>query len=359
VVATVVEAPDASDALSSSSPPQPTAATANAAARAKEARAWKRRTSRATYRTVAARTARRYVAAMASEELQMIVTAMRSGGLPDDADVHELRALMDSWVGDGAPADATVEEVDANGVPAEWVRADGCRRDAALLYLHGGGYCIGSVRSHRGLAAHLSRAADVSVLLVDYRLAPEHPHPAAVEDATAAYRYLLGCGFDAHRLAVAGDSAGGGLTFTTLLSLRDHALPMPAAAVAISPWTDLGCNSPTFDTRAELDPMCSAVGLKRMADWFLNGQDPFDPLAAPVHADLTGLPPVLVHVGDHEVLLDDSKQIVERARAVGVDATLEVWPEMIHVWHAFVGVVPESADAVDRVGEYLRSHVAR
>jgi acetyl esterase/lipase len=295
---------------------------------------------------------------VASEELQMVVAALRSGGLPDDADVHELRALMDSWVSDTPPAGATVEQVDADGVPAEWVRADGARRDTVLLYLHGGGYCIGSVRSHRGLAAHLSRAVDASVLLVDYRLAPEHPHPAAVEDATAAYRFVLGCGYEARRVAIAGDSAGGGLTFTTLLSLRHHALPMPAAAVAISPWTDLGCNSPTFESRAELDPMCSATGLKRMADWFLDGQDPFDPLAAPLHADLTGLPPVLVHVGDHEVLLDDSVRIVDRARAAGVDATIEVWPEMIHVWHAFVGVVPESAEAIERVGEYLRGHLA-
>jgi acetyl esterase/lipase len=133
---------------------------------------------------------------------------------------------------------------------------------------------------------------------------------------------------------------------------------MPAAAVAISPWTDLACNSPTFESRAHVDPMVTGVGLKRMADWFLDGHDPLDPLAAPVHADLAGLPPVLVHVGDHEVLLDDAVRIVDQAQAAGVDATLEVWPEMIHVWHAFVGVVPESATAIERVGEYLRRHIA-
>jgi acetyl esterase/lipase len=262
-------------------------------------------------------------------------------------------------VSDAPPAGATLEPVDANGVPAEWVRADGVADDAALLYLHGGGYCIGSVRSHRGLAAALSRAANVPVLLLDYRLAPEHPHPAAVDDATSAYRYLVDVGIAPSRLAIAGDSAGGGLAFTTLLALRDQRQPLPAAAAAISPWTDLECNSPSFDSRAHLDPMVTDTGLKRMADWFLAGQDPRDPLAAPVHGDLRGLPPILVHVGDHEVLLDDSVRIAERGRAAGADVTLEVWPEMIHVWHAFVGVVPESDAAVARVAEFLTAHLQR
>jgi acetyl esterase/lipase len=197
------------------------------------------------------------------------------------------------------------------------------------------------------------------VRLIDYRLAPEHPHPAAVDDATSAYRYLLDSGIAPQRLAIAGDSAGGGLTFTTLLSLRDRQVQLPAAAVAISPWTDMECNSASFDSRAHLDPMINGAELKRMADWFLAGQDPRDPLAAPLHGDLTGLPPVLVHVGDHEVFLEDAVQIAERGRAAGVDVTLEVWPEMIHVWHAFVGVAPESDAAVARVAEFLRSHVSR
>jgi epsilon-lactone hydrolase len=297
---------------------------------------------------------------MASEQFHAVVGALRANGLPNDVKVDELRALMESWTAGAVPPEGvTVERVDAGGVPAEWVRADGARSDAALLYLHGGGYCIGSPNTHRNLAAQLSRRMCIPVLLLDYRLAPEHPHPAAVEDATTAYRFLLASGIAPERLAVAGDSAGGGLTFATLVALRDDGVPLPAAAAAISPWTDLACNSETYATRGELDPMCDGVGLKRMADWFLAGQDPRDPLASPRYADLNGLPPVLVHVGDHEVLLTDSTAIAERARAAGVDVTLEVWPEMIHVWHAFVGIVPESDEAVGKLGTYLESHLSR
>ncbi|MCU1430460.1 MAG: Alpha/beta hydrolase fold-3 domain protein, partial [Actinomycetia bacterium] len=239
-------------------------------------------------------------------------------------------------------------------VPAEWVRADGARAGTAVLYLHGGGYCIGSIRTHRALAARISRATRLEVLLIDYRLAPEHPHPAAVTDAARAYDFLIASGIPANRIVIAGDSAGGGLTFATLLALRDNNTPLPAAGVAISPWTDLECNSETFTTRAELDPMCTAVGLKQMADWFLDGGNAREPLASPLHADFADLPPMLIHVGDHEVLLDDSVRIAERARAAGVDVTLEVWPEMIHVWHAFAGMVPEADEAISRIAAFLR-----
>jgi acetyl esterase/lipase len=295
---------------------------------------------------------------MPSDEMQAVVGALRANTFSIDAPVDELRTMMDSWSTDDTPPGATVEVIDANGVPAEFVRADGAPTDAALLYLHGGGYCIGSIKSHRGLAAQLSRKAQMSVLLIDYRLAPEHPHPAAVNDATSAYRFLLSNGFTAQRLAIAGDSAGGGLTVTTLLSLRDEQIALPAAAVAISPWTDMSCTSESFTTRAENDPMVTERGLKRMADWFLAGQDPRDPLVSPLHADLSGLPPLLVHVGDHEVLLDDAVEIARRAREAGVDVTLEVFPEMIHVFHAFVGVVPEADAALDEVARFLREHIA-
>jgi acetyl esterase/lipase len=295
---------------------------------------------------------------MASDAFHAIVGWLRENPVLPDAEAVELRAAMESSIPDEPPAGASVAPVDANGVPGEWVVADGARRDAALLYLHGGGYCIGSPRTHRGLAARLSRDADVAVLLLDYRLAPEHPHPAAVDDAVAAYRFLL----DDHapsRVAIAGDSAGGGLTFTTLVAARECGLPMPAVAAAISPWGDLECNSETYATRGDLDPMCTATGLKRMADWFVAGGDVRDPLVSPVHADLAGLPPLLVHVGDHEVLLDDSRRLADNAASAGVDVTLEVWPEMVHVWHAFAGMVPESDDAVARLGTFVRGHMAR
>jgi acetyl esterase/lipase len=297
---------------------------------------------------------------MASAQLQAVVGALRANGLPNDVEIDELRSTMESWVANAAPpAGVTVAAVDAGGVAAEWVRADGARRDAAVLYLHGGGYCIGSPNSHRHLVADLSRRLRVPVLLLDYRLAPEHPHPAAVEDATNAYRFLLDAGLAPQRMAVAGDSAGGGLSFSTLVSLRDGGVALPAAAVAISPWTDLASDRETFDTRRAHDPMVDAIGLQRMAAWFLAGQDPHDPLASPLHAELNGLPPVLVHVGDHEVLLADAVGIAGRARAAGVDVTLEVWPEMIHVWHAFVGVVPEADEAVAAVAAFLEAHLSR
>jgi monoterpene epsilon-lactone hydrolase len=297
---------------------------------------------------------------MASEQFQAVVGALRANA-PDlqGEDVHVLRASMESWVPDRLPEGVDIEVVAANGVPAEFVRAPNARADAALLYLHGGGYCIGSIRTHRGLAAQLSRTTSLPVLLIDYRLAPEHPHPAAVDDATSAYRFLLDAGVAPEKVAIAGDSAGGGLTIATLLAIRDRGLPLPAAGVAISPWTDMGCESESYTTRADVDPMVTRVGLKQMADWFLNGQDARDPLASPLHADLAGLPPLLVHVGDHEVLLDDGVGVAQRAKDAGVDVTVEVWPEMIHVWHAFVGVVPESQEAIDKIDVFLAANVAR
>jgi len=190
-------------------------------------------------------------------------------------------------------------------------------------------------------------------LSIDYRLAPEHPHPAAVDDAISAYQWLLDQRIAPAKLAIAGDSAGGGLTIATLLALRDRGVPLPAAGVAISPWTDMACDSESYSTRADVDPMVTQVGLKQMADWFLGSKDARDPLASPLRADLAGLPPLLVHVGDHEVLLDDGVGIAERARDAGVDVTVEVWPEMIHVWHAFVGIIPESQEAIERIAAFL------
>jgi acetyl esterase/lipase len=205
------------------------------------------------------------------------------------------------------------------------------------------------------IAANISRAAGVRVLLIDYRLAPEHPHPAAVDDATAAYRWLLAQGLDAGKLAISGDSAGGGLTVASLLALRDAGDPLPACAVPMSPWLDLELTGASFDTRADLDPMCSHTGLKEMADWYLAGQDARTPTASPIHADLAGLPPLLVQVGDHEVLLDDSVRLVDRAKQAGVDATLEIGEECFHVYQAFP--VPEADEAIARLAAFVRGHI--
>ncbi len=221
-----------------------------------------------------------------------------------------------------------------------------------MLYLHGGGYVIGSPRSHRHLAAAIATAAGSSALLLEYRCAPEAPFPAAVDDAVAAYRWLLDQGVSAGGIAIAGDSAGGGLTVATLLALRDAGLALPAAGVCISPWVDLTCSGASYATKAVADPIVKRAGVDEMARAYLGAADRRTPLASPLFADLRGLPPLLIQVGSEEVLLDDSVQLAERARAAGVDTTLEVWDQMIHVWHWFLPLLDEAEEAVAAVGRF-------
>jgi acetyl esterase/lipase len=255
------------------------------------------------------------------------------------------------------PADVKVEQV-ATPVAAEWLSPPGARTDAAILYLHGGGYVIGSPRSHRHLAAAIGAAAHARVLLPDYRLAPEHPFPAAVDDAVAAYRWLLDQSIAPSRIVVAGDSAGGGLTVATLLALRDARVALPAAGVCISPWVDLACGGASYTTREAADPIVMRKSVSEMAAAYLAGRDATTPLASPICADLRGLPPLLIHVGDDEVLLDDAVQLAERARKAGVEAALEVWPKMIHVWHWFFPMLEEGQAAIDGIGAFVRARTA-
>jgi acetyl esterase/lipase len=251
--------------------------------------------------------------------------------------------------------DVQVETVTVAGRAAEWLRAPGAQAGRAVLYLHGGGYVIGSINTHRALAGEVSRAAQAAVLLIDYRLAPEHPFPAAVTDGVAAYCWLLAQGFTAPQTAIAGDSAGGGLTVATLLSARDQAVPMPGAAVCISPWSDLTCANASYQTQAAADPMVAFDGVTQMAQLYLQDQSATHPLASPNYADLRGLPPLLIHVGTDEVLLDDAVVLDAHARAAGVQSTLEVWAGMVHVWHAFHPMLPEGRQGIARVGEFLRA----
>jgi phosphinothricin tripeptide acetyl hydrolase len=253
------------------------------------------------------------------------------------------------------PDSVTREPLTAGTAPAEWLTPPGARADAAVLYLHGGGYVIGSPRSHRHLAAAIGAAAVARVLVPEYRLAPEHPFPAAVDDAVAAYRWLLARGIAAGRIAIAGDSAGGGLTVATLLALRDAGAPLPAAGVCISPWTDLTCRAASYASRAEADPIVKGTVVGDMAAAYLAGTDPRTALASPLFADLRGLPPLLIHVGDDEVLLDDATGLAARARAAGVDVRLEVWPKMVHVWHWFFPMLDEGQAAIDTIGEFVRA----
>jgi len=252
--------------------------------------------------------------------------------------------------------DIKCDPVEAGWVAGEWIVAPNAASDRAILYLHGGGYVMGSVNTHRAMIGRISRAAQARVLAINYRLAPEHPFPAAVDDATAAYRWLLKEGYQPAKITIAGDSAGGGLTFAALVALRDAKTPLPAAAVPISPWNDLAATGASIKSRAGVDPMVGRQGLAPMAKQYAGSTDLKTPLLSPLYADLRGLPPILIHVGDAEILLDDSTRIAERAKAAGVDVTLEVWPEMIHVWHVFAKLLPEGQQAIDRIGEFVLAH---
>ena len=291
---------------------------------------------------------------MASEKFEKFLTAVRKVPLADQVDHLRMRVALDR-TGGRFPAGVVGTAVDAGGVSGEWVDAPGGVADRAVLYLHGGGYVAGSIDSHRNLTGHLAQAMGCRVLALDYRLAPEHPHPAPVEDAVSAYRWLLDQGLSADHVVVAGDSAGGGLTVAMLVKARDEGLPLPAAAVPISPMVDLEATGESMTTRAVADPMVSRETLLQIVELFVGDGDRHDPYAAPLHADLTGLPPLLIQVGDAEVLLDDSVRLADKARAAGVDVTLEVWPDMVHVFQASAGFVPEADQAVARIAEFGRA----
>jgi epsilon-lactone hydrolase len=267
---------------------------------------------------------------------------------------EERRNLDEGGARFAVPADVALEPVDAGGVPAEWLTAPGARAERAVLYLHGGGYVIGSIKSHRYLMQNISRHSGARTLGIDYRLAPEHPFPAAIEDACRAYRWLLEQGLAPGRIAIAGDSAGGGLTMATLLSLRDAGTPLPAAGVLISPWADLTGTAGAVKSRAASDPMVKPDGLFRLAGRYLGGVDPRNPLASPVFADLTGLPPLLIHVGGREILYDDAITLATRAAAAGIPVALVDEPELFHVWHAFAPMLDEGQRAVEQIGGWLQ-----
>jgi acetyl esterase/lipase len=241
---------------------------------------------------------------------------------------------------------------------AERAEGPSAAKDRALLYLHGGGYCIGSPKSHRGLAAHLAAAAGVTGFALDYRLAPENPFPAGLEDAVDAYQTLLARGFAPKSIAIGGDSAGGGLTLATALRLKSLGLPQPACLLAISPWANLKQEGESFQTKAALDPICSKEGLDAYARDYLAGHLALDPLASPVFGDLTGLAPLLIQTGQDEVLLTDSETLAARAKAADLDFSLEIWPGMIHVFHAFYPLLEEGREAIALAGKWMQRRFA-
>jgi acetyl esterase/lipase len=294
---------------------------------------------------------------MPSQEHETLVQMIQARPAPTSPSLEEQRAGFEMLMSViPTPDDVACEPVDAGGVPAEWIAAPGAQADRVVLYLHGGGYVIGSINTHRELASRVSRESQARALSIDYRLAPENPFPAGLEDATAAYRWLLSTGVEPTRVVVAGDSAGGGLTLATLLALRDAGAPLPAAGVCLSPWTDLEGTGDSARPGAVDDPMVTLEGLVEMGRHYLGGADPRNPLAAPLYADYTGLPPLLIQVGTREILLDDATRVAERAKQCGVDVTLEPCDGLIHVWQAFGPAVPESQEAVARIGEFIRKH---
>lgn len=274
--------------------------------------------------------------------------------------ILEQRTALDQMSsGSGPPEGVTVEPVSLGERGGEWLSPTGGASDAAVLYLHGGGYCIGSLDTHRQLAGRVAVATGCGVAALDYRLAPEHPFPAAVDDATAAYRDLLSSGLLPERIAIAGDSAGGGLTMSVLLALRAAGTPLPAAAACLSPWTDLTQSSAAYSRLADRDPMVSKSGLDLMARSYLGFADPRSELVSPLYAaDFGGLPPVRIEVGECEVLIDDATRLVERLEGAGTSVSLIVWPQMFHVFQAFpASVIPESDRSISGIGSFLAEHL--
>ncbi len=294
---------------------------------------------------------------MSKAQLEKVIELLTSRERLEYPTIEDSRAGFEKMmriVGGKTPAN--VRQVDAGGVPSEIVSAEGASDDSAVLYLHGGGYAIGSPGTHREFARRLSAASRAQVLVIDYRLAPETPFPAPVEDAVSAYRWLLSEGYAPERLAIAGDSAGGGLTAAALVSIRYQGLPLPACGVCLSPWVDMEGLGDSMTTRADRDPMVQKDGLVAMAGVYLEGADPRAPLAAPMYADLGGLPPLLIQVGASETLFDDAVRLDEKARAAGVESTFEEWDDMIHVWHIFAPILDEGQQAIERMAEFMQAN---
>jgi len=271
-------------------------------------------------------------------------------------DIAAIRRRLDSIkpIVPGPPKGTRATRVNAGGVAGVEVATARSRGDCYVLYLHGGAYVYGSPSHYRDFIWRIADASAARVLCIDYRLAPEHPFPAAVDDAVSAYRWLLAVGADPRRTAVMGDSAGGGLAFGMLLKLRDLGVPLPAAAVALSPWTDLALTGESLRHSGATDPVLSTEQARVFAESYLAGADPKTPYASPLYGDPAGLPPALIQVGGDEILRDDAERMAARLRDAGCEVALEVWPRMPHVWQLFARILPEGRRAIERIGAFLR-----
>ena len=296
---------------------------------------------------------------MASPEFYDLVKRMRLRPRPENQTIDQARTGFIAVSRNFKPdSDASFEAVDAAGVPVEWVATKASKSLPVILFFHGGGYCIGSAQTHRDLVSRLCTASGARALSVDYRLAPENPFPAAVDDGVAAYRWLRSQGIPARSIVIAGDSAGGGLALATLLALKEAGDELPAGGVCMSPVTDHAKEGESMRTKVDLDPMVHPTSSTAYSQMYLAGGDARAPLASPLYADLKGLPPLLILVGTWEVLLDDSTRFAEKAKASGVPVELEVWNEMIHIWPYFAAILPEGRQAIERMGTFIKQHAA-
>lgn len=271
-----------------------------------------------------------------------------------------LRKMVDSAARrtPAPPKDVDLKEETIQGLSCLWVKALGSEPEKIILYLHGGGYIFCSAHTtHKDLLWRLSKASRCRILAIDYRLAPENPYPAAVDDAVSIYQWLLDEGYKPENIAVAGDSAGGGLTYGSVLKIRDMGLPVPACTVAMSPWTDLAVTGESVITNLKRDVLIPGEGLVEGADYYLNGADPHTPYASPLYGDPTGMPPTMIQVSSDEVLLDDSRRLAAKYKAADVPVDIEIWEGLPHVWQTLAIIIPEGNAAIKKIGRFLKKHL--
>lgn len=293
---------------------------------------------------------------MVSEGMERVITLLREfQDSTEEPSVEKTRAGLDLLAKmTRLPKDVKCKPIDAGGVPAEWITTPNTIANHVILYIHGGGFIAGSINTHRDLVSRISRVAKARILIIDYRLAPEHPFPAALDDAIAAYQWLISTEkINSKNIIIAGDSAGGGLTISSLVKLRNEGLPLPIAGVCLSPATDLAGTGDSIKTKAELDPFITPKAGEFMSKMYLGDTDPKNYLASPLYADLQGLPPLFIQVGTSEILLDDSVRLAERAKDAGVDVELDVWEDMVHVFAAFAPFAPEGQQAIEKIGNFV------
>jgi epsilon-lactone hydrolase len=296
---------------------------------------------------------------VSTEQRENLEAILRQSAFPADIDVNEQRRLLRELTSaQPLPADVTVTAAALGGVPTAEITIDGIESRHVVLYFHGGVYVLGGAFQAADLASQVGRRTRARVISVDYRLAPEHPYPAAVDDALAAYEALLHNGIAPSDIVFAGESAGGGLAIATLVNARDHGLPLPAAAFVMSPYADLTLAGATMETKREVDVLMSRDALQSRITDYTSGQDAALGLISPIFADLSGLPPLIIQAGTHEVLLDDAIRLTRQAATADVEVTLDITPQVPHVFQTFYPILDEAAAALDRAGQFLSAHLA-